>query len=138
MKKFIKKYCYATMPIIVLPILVCIIYMFEYNKTIDDMTPEFLGTVIGMAGTLIGFLFTAMTVFLSLPKENEVMKRVKTSRHHIIFGKCVMCGVTFLALCILSWLFDMLSIITVIFFLAGMIETLICVYYIYTLCVYNF
>jgi len=102
------------------------------------MSSDDLGTIIGMSGTLIGFLFTAITVFLSLPKDSDVMKNVKSSKHHIIFGNCVMCGVIFLTLCILSWMLKLLSVIVVIFFLAGLVETLICVHYIYTLCVYNF
>lgn len=138
MKKFLKKYCYATMPILVLMIFLYIVFGIKYDSIINNMTSDNLGTIIGMAGTLIGFLFTAMTIFLNLPKDSDVMKNVKSSRHHVIFGKCVICGIFFLTLCIGSWMFNLNSIMTVIFFIEGLVETLICVHYIYTLCIYNF
>lgn len=139
MRKFFKKYCYATMPIISLMLFMSIVYGLKYDSIISNMSSEDnLGIIIGMAGTLIGFLFTAITIFLNLPKDSDVMKLVKSSRHHIIFGKCVICGVVFLALCIVLWMFNLPSVTIVMLFVAGLTETLICVHYIYRLCIYNF
>ena len=77
MKKFIKKYCYITVPAITI-LLYLITYILSIKidffkfKLNDDSS-----TIIQIAGTIIGFLLTAITIFLSLPKDTDLMKRVK-------------------------------------------------------------
>lgn len=138
MIKFIKKNCCWTMPIISVILFTITIYLFNVNDVIEDLSSESQSTIIGIAGTLIGFLFTAMTVFLSLPKDNDIMKRVKRSNHHKIFGECVLIGIALLIICILFWMCNVPSSWIVMIFIEGLVETLIAAYYVYKLCIYNF
>ena len=84
---FIKKYCYLTIPITTF-IIVCII---QFAKLIDfsNILIDEASNIIQISGTLIGFLLTAITIFLSLPKDTNLMKRVKKYNHHKIFSRCV-------------------------------------------------
>lgn len=138
MIKLLKKYCFVTMPIISVIIFTISLYILGINNVVENLLDEQKSAIIGIAGTLIGFLFTAMTVFLSLPKDNDIMKRVKRSNHHIIFGKCVLSGIFILIICIIFWICGAPSSWIAMLFLEGLIETLIAAYYIYTLCIYNF
>lgn len=136
MVKFIKKYCYISIPAITV-IIICIIHFLKILNFSDILIDD-LSNIIQISGTLIGFLLTAMTIFLSLPKETELMKRIKNSKHHIIFSRCVSLGLIILTIAILLWLIKIPYIYIILFFLIGLEETLMSAYYIYKLCIYNF
>lgn len=140
MKK-IKRYCYITIPIItvILISIICIIrYKFFNFFVITEHITNDTSTLIQIAGTLIGFLLTAMTVFLSLPKETKLMQKIKKYNHHKIFSYCVTSGLVILTLDILLWILKFSTELIIIFFLLGLEETLMAAYYIYKLCIYNF
>mgnify|MGYP000622360663 FL=1 len=136
MKKFIKKYCYISIPTAT-SIVIAIIYFskiicFSGILTNDD------ATLIQISGTLIGFLLTAMTIFLSLPKDTQLMHRIKKYEHHKIFSRCVSIGLVILTIDIFLWLIKIPSEFIIFVFLLGLEETLMAAYYIYKLCIYNF
>lgn len=136
MKNFIKKYCYLTVPTITC-IIICIIYftkIVDFSKVFIDEPSN----LIQISGTLIGFLLTAMTVFLSLPKDTQLMQRIKKYNHHKIFSRCVSMGLIILTIDILLWLVKISHIYIIFCFLLGLEETLMAAYYIYKLCLYNF
>ena len=136
MKNFIKKYCYLTVPTITC-IIICIIYfpqIVDFFKVFIDEPSN----LIQISGTLIGFLLTAMTVFLSLPKDTKLMQRIKKYNHHKIFSRCVSMGLIILTIDILLWLVKISNIYIIFCFLLGLEETLMAAYYIYKLCLYNF
>jgi hypothetical protein len=95
-------------------------------------------TIIQIAGTIIGFLLTAITIFLSLPKDTDLMKRVKKYNHHIIFGRCIIGGLIFSTLSIILWIFNVNCTILITIFGLSLEETLMSAYYIYKLSIYNF
>lgn len=137
MNKMIKtteKYCY-----IIYPIVITIIFIF-INKTVYPISigKDELNTIMGLLGTLIGFLLMAMTVFFSLPKENIIIKRVKRYNHHKIFSKCILYGIFFSCLTILFWIMKLPNSWILICFLISIVETMISAYYIYKLCLYSF
>lgn len=138
MKKIIKKNCYATVPGITI-----FIYLIIYilNLKFDWLKLQLnsdSSTIIQIAGTLIGFLLTAITIFLSLPKDTDLMKRIKKHNHHIIFGRCVIGGLIFSTISILLWIFNINSTILTMIFGLSLEETLMSAYYIYKLSIYNF
>lgn len=138
MKKFIKKYCYIAVPIITI-----LIYLIAYvinNKfnIIQISLNNDDSTIIQISGTLIGFLLTAITIFLSLPKDTALMERVKKHNHHKIFGNCIVGGLFFSTLSILLWLFKCNNTLLIVMFSLSLEETLISAYYIYKLSIYNF
>lgn len=138
MKKFIKKYCYA-----VLPVITILLYLITYfiNKKFNIINITLINdtsTIIQIAGTLIGFLLTAITIFLSLPKDTDLMQRIKKHNHHKIFGKCVVGGLLFSTLSIILWIFNCNCTLLIVMFSLSLEETLMSAYYIYKLSIYNF
>lgn len=137
-KKWIKKYCYIVIPIITILVYILIYFLslkiefFRFNLNDDS------STIIQIAGTLIGFLLTAITIFLSLPKDTDLMKRIKKYKHHTIFARCVVMGLIFSTISILLWIFNVNHYILIMFFGLSLEETLMSAYYIYKLSIYNF
>ena len=136
MKKFIKKYCYISIPTIT-SIVIAILYFskiicFSEILTNDDTT------LIQISGTLIGFLLTTMTIFLNLPKDTQLIHRIKKYGHHKIFSRCASIGLIILTIDIFLWLIKIPSEFVIFVFLLGLEETLMAAYYIYKLCIYSF
>lgn len=135
-KKIIKKYCYISIPL--LTIVVLILLYISKKTNFNELFEDDSSTLIQISGTLIGFLLTAMTIFLSLPKDTALMKRIKKYGHHKIFSRCVSIGLIILTIDILMWLLKISNEYIVFVFLLGLEETLLSAYYIYKLCIYNF
>lgn len=130
MIKFIKKYCYISIPI--LSIIVLLIVNFFYKLNMVNIS-EHSDTIIGISGTLIGFLFTAMTIFFSLNKDSTYMQNFKKYNHHIIFSRLISFGIIALCINIISWLFNLNENIFIFSFIIGIEETVMAAYYIYRL-----
>lgn len=133
MKNFIKQFCYIVFPVITAIIL--IILYFNLNK-LRELEYD-ISTIIQIAGTLIGFLFTAITIFASIPKDTDYMKRFEKHQHKKIFGRCISLGIIILTVCIIIWLLDIPDEWIVLSFLIGLEETLFSAYYLYRLCFDN-
>lgn len=133
MKNFIKEFCYIVFPAITIIILSILHYKQSYIKNLEyDVS-----TIIQIAGTLIGFLFTAVTIFASIPKNTNYMKRFEKHKHKTIFGRCISLGIITLTICIVIWLLGMSAEWIVLSFLIGLEETLFSAYYLYRLCFDN-
>lgn len=134
-KIFIKKYCYAIVPIITIFLLTIL-----YCKKIIVL-PEnenYFPTLIGVSGTLIGFMFTAMTIFFSLNRNTAYMQNFKIYGHHIIFSRLVTFGIVFLSMNIICWLFNFNKYIILISFILGLEESIMAAYYTYKLSLNSF
>ena len=92
---FIKKYCYIVIPIITVFFLTALYSFKIVNIKKNDSV---LSKIIGISGTLIGFLFTAMTIFFSLNKNTEYMLNFRKYNHHVIFGRLITFGIIFLCI----------------------------------------
>jgi len=134
--KVIKKYCYILIP------LISIIVLLILNKKDILKFPQedsnLLEPMIGISGTLIGFLFTAMTIFFSLNKDSKYMQNLKRYNHHIIFSRLVVMGILFLTINIVLWLFNLNFNFIIISFIIGLEETIMCSYYIYVISLNSF
>lgn len=133
--KFIKKYCYVTIPMISIIIL---LILNKKNILIILDRENFSETLISISGNLIGFLFTAITIFLSLNKESNYMRNLKKYNHHIIFGRLVSCGIISLMVNIISWIFNWDFYIFTIAFIIGLEETVMAAYYTYKISLNSF
>lgn len=136
-KIFIKKYCYITIPAVTLIILICIKYVFNI-EWVNLCQTEDNSTLIGISGTLIGFLFTAMTIFFSLNKNQQYMQNFKRYNHHTIFGRLVILGIILLCINIFSWLTKLNQYIIITSFILGIEEFLMAAYYTYKLSLNSF
>lgn len=136
-----KKYCY-----IVIPLLVTIIYFIldffniptHFDKTILTNAQDNITTLIGISGTLIGFLFTAMTILFSLNKDSKYMQNFKKYGHHIIFCRLNILGILFLFLNVIAWILNVNIKITILFFVLGFVENIMASYYTYKLSLNSF
>ena len=132
--KFIKKNCYISIPVITILTIVMLYYInvkYELNFSLDYA--DDISTLIGISGTLIGFLFTAITIFLSLNKDSKFMERVFRYGHHKIFSNCIWYGIILLSINIMLWLFKAHETFIIITFILGLEETIMAVYYTYIL-----
>ena len=127
---FIKKYCYIVIPIITVFFLTA---LYSFKIVNIQKNDSFLSTIIGISGTLIGFLFTAMTIFFSLNKNTEYMLNFRKYNHHVIFGRLITFGIIFLCINIIFWLFNFNIYTTIISFILGLEETIMAAYYTYKL-----
>lgn len=133
MKNFVKQFCYIIFPVITAVILIILYLRQNYLKNLEFD----ISTIIQIAGTLIGFLFTAITIFASIPKDTDYMKRFEKHQHKKIFGRCISLGIIILTICIIIWLLGISDELIVLSFLIGLEETLFSAYYLYRLCFDN-
>lgn len=131
----LKKYCYIVIPLITV-ILFIMLNSFKLFNVKNFQ--ENLSTIVGISGTLIGFLFTAMTIFFSLNKDSRYMKNFKKYNHHIIFCRLITFGIIFLCLNITSWIFNINANLTILLFILGFEETIMSAYYTYKLSLNSF
>lgn len=135
--KFVKKYCYVIIPLIS----VVLLFILDKKNILNlpnEKDSSLLEPMIGISGTLIGFLFTAMSIFFSLNKNSTYMQNLKKYNHHIIFSRFVACGIMSLTINIVFWLFDLSLKIIVISFIIGLEETIMCAYYTYVISLNSF
>lgn len=138
MRKLIAKYCYIAYPIITSIILVLLYIIKKILNFELSFTNNMSESLIQISGSLIGFLLTAITVFLSLPKDTKIMQRVKKYNHHKIFGKCIFFGIFILSISIFLWIFSAPEWTILVSFIFGLEEVIMSAYYVYSLCIYNF
>ena len=136
-KIFIKKYCYITIPTLTLIILICIRYALNI-EWVNLCQKDNDSTLVGISGTLVGFLFTAMTIFFSLNKNQQYMQNFKRYNHHVIFGRLVTMGIILLCINIFSWLIKLNQYIVITSFILGIEESLMAAYYTYKLSLNSF
>lgn len=134
MINFIKKYCYSIIPIIT--IIIYLICDFLKHNSINSLEFD-ISTIIQMSGTLIGFLLTAISIFATIPKNTDYMRRFELHQHKKIFSRCIGLGIILLAICIFLWLMKTKSIYVVLTFILGFEETLFSAYYLYRMCFDN-
>lgn len=136
-----KKYCYIVMPLLV-TIIYFILDFFNiptcFDKTILKNAQDNITTLIGISGTLIGFLFTAMTILFSLNKDSKYMQNFKKYGHHIIFCRLNILGILFLFLNVIAWILNVNIKITILFFVLGFVENIMASYYTYKLSLNSF
>lgn len=138
---FIKRHCYTVTPAILTVffiILDCLNIPTRLNKSILENMQENIDTLIGISGTLIGFLFTAMTIFLSLNKDSQYMKNFTRYGHNAIFCRLNIWGILFLFLNIIAWILSINIKITILFFVLGFVETIMTSYYTYRISLNSF
>ena len=136
--KILEKYCYISYPIITIILIIILKLMSNYYNINIKLVDNFSETIVQISGSLIGFLLTAITIFLSFPKDTKIMQRFKKHKHHIIFSKCIFCGLFALIVSIFFWIFKSSNIYVFVSFIVGLEETLISARYIYKLVIYNF
>lgn len=96
-------------------------------------------SLAGISGTFIGFLLTVATVYLALPSESKFKSWFIKHGHHKIFIKIILLGTIFFMIPIISWICNIfvMNYIGMYAFIAGSLEVLAAIYYLYNLMVKN-
>lgn len=129
------KYIYlsALFPVVVIIIIDCL-SNFKLFETFISQSSN-MSSLAGISGTFIGFLLTAATIYLSLPLDSKFKMWFIKHEHHKIFVKNILFGTIFFMVPIISWIcnLEILNIIGIYCFIAGCLEVIVSMYYIYHL-----
>ena len=88
----LKKWSFFIFPMIVIAIsyIVPCIKLFISNNSYKKVD-----TLMGCNATLIGFMIATLTIYLSFPKNESIMRRMKSSGHNAIILKNNIFGIIF-------------------------------------------
>lgn len=119
---------------IIFPTLSAIIAYIVYLKhDYTDICSDKITSLISINTSLIGVLITILTIYLAVPKSDFVKQRLKESKHERIYLYNILFGIIILFLSIISWIFFDSTTFLIIFFIAGMSNIAISIYYTFSL-----
>lgn len=98
-----------------------------------------ISSLAGISGSFIGFLLTVATIYCSLPLGSKFKDWFVKYGHHKIFVRIILFGTLFFMVPIISWICDfyVMNHIGLYCFIAGCLEVLAAIYYLYHLIVKN-
>lgn len=131
--EFIRRYIF-----IVSPLVSFIIFIFFKHNILNSIqnNNEYIGHVINLSGIFAGFLFTAFSILMAIP-DNKFMSLLKESGYLAVIFKVLLFGISFLLISMLLGLFVNNKELVTIFFLFGISETIVSVYYFYLILHYS-
>ena len=94
---------------------------FFVKKSIITFDVAKIDTLIGVIVTLIGALLAVLTIYLSFPKNDEIVKRMKQTRHNDIFLKNIFCGVCLQLIALVIWIFSSYDTLVFILLTASLV-----------------
>ena len=127
-KKIFKLYSY-----IIFPAIIAVFLKWLMKKTIIEFDAQNIVTLIGVIVTLIGILLTVLTIYLSFPKSDRIVERMKQTRHNEILLKNIFCGICLLQVTLIIWMFSSNYDLIVILLVSSFSNIIICGYYLYAL-----
>lgn len=128
MKRMIKLNSYY-----LFPGTIAFVLLFFVKTSIITFDVTKIDTLIGVIVTLIGALLAVLTIYLSFPKNDEIVKRMKQTRHNDIFLKNIFCGVCLQLIALVIWIFSSYNTLVFILLTASLSNVVICGYYLYAL-----
>lgn len=134
LKIHLNKYCFIYAPIVGTIIMIILEY-FNVTDSLADTSLKY--EVIGIAGTLAGFLLTIYVMFYSLNQNTEYIKKLSRHKHIKIFTNCVIYGMIFLVTDIFLVFIDIPEIIVKLLFMCGLSELICTMYYIFVISTHN-
>lgn len=127
-KKIFKLYSY-----IIFPAIIAVFLKWLMKKSIIEFDAQNIDTLIGVIVTLIGILLTVLTIYLSFPKSEKIVERMKQTRHNEILLKNIFCGICLLLVTLIIWMFSSNYDLIVILLVSSFSNIIICGYYLYAL-----
>lgn len=129
---FFRKYSYIIIPMFIF-IIMNIIEPIRLKLYTINQDATKIPVIISMDSVFIGLLLAIFTVYCSFPRNTELITRIRNSGHEKIFKNSIIFGCIFFTLSIMVWLFDIdINILTIShFFLMGISDICISIYYIY-------
>ena len=127
-QKMFKLYSY-----LIFPAIIAVILKGLMKKSVIEFNTQNIDTLISVIVTLIGVLLTVLTIYLSFPKSDKIVERMKQTRHNEILLKNIFCGICLLLVALIIWLFSSHYDLIVILLVSSFSNIIICGYYLYAL-----
>lgn len=121
--KCIRKKIYLIIPIIS-SIIFCVLVS-TGNIVSNDFNVK--SDIIGVSGTLAGFLFSSLGIIIALPRNNFISK-ISSSGHMLIIIKTIIGGIIFFILSIITSIFTNYMLLIKIIFIMGLSEFTVALY----------
>lgn len=118
------------------PIIGSITYTFISKFVNIEISDEFIPNLINVSGVLAGFLFTALGILISLPRNKFIKYLLETGHMKIIYNSMIL-GVVTLLISMILGLFNILIKVVIYMFIIGISETLVSAYYLYRVSYYS-
>lgn len=128
-KGFIKYHSCIIFP----AISIIIAYTINLKHNYTNICSDKITSLVSINTSLIGVLITILTIYLAVPKNDFVKERLKESKHERIYLSNIMFGIIILFLSIISWIFFDSTMFLIIFFIAGISNIAISIYYTFSL-----
>lgn len=132
--RLVDKYSYIFMMLILTLIFVILHYFTDILELINCDLSE---TLIGSAFTMLGFLITALTIFISADKNTKFMSLIIKIGHRNIFYSTIILALAFNLLTIIFGIFDANIKLLSYFTLMGLGQILIIIKYSIQISLYN-
>ena len=131
------KYIYISVLLLLIIVFACDNTFCFIEKFFSDDSNA--SSLAGISGTFIGFLLTIATIYLALPSESKFKNWFIRHGHHKIFVKIILFGSIFFMMTIISWICNtfIINYIGMYTFIAGILEVIVAIYYLYHLIVKN-
>lgn len=109
-----------------------------FGNIIENISIQKIDSLINLSISIIGILLIVLTIYLSFPKSDKILERMKKSGHNNILFKNTLTGIILNCLVILIWLLGNQNDICIYFFCGSMPNLIIFGYYIATLFNYTY
>lgn len=121
---------------IISPLMGLLLYRLLLKCEIINLGRDFNSNLIGIAGTMSGFLFTSLGVILAIP-DNKFMEFLKSTGYTTIIYKSLIIGIMTLLASMVLGLFDISETMPTYLFIIGISETVLSAYYLYKVSYYS-
>lgn len=128
MKKIISKI--KLFSSIIFPVTILGAFQMPYLKNFISITSDKTNSLAGCSSTLIGFLITILTLYISFPEKGTIIRRMKNSGHDKILLSNMAVGISLYIASLLTWLLTNKNYLSAILFLCAISNTLIIIYYV--------
>lgn len=131
------KYIYFS---VLFPLIIIFICDFNFHLSENFFSVSSnISSLAGISGTFIGFLLTVATIYCSMPLKGKFKSWFIKYGHHKIFVTIILIGTLFFMIPIISWLCNsnVMNYIGLYCFIAGCLEVLAAIYYLYHLIIKN-
>lgn len=120
---------------IILPTTIFIIcYLLNsYFKCFNSIESRKADTLASISASFIGVLITILTIYLAVPKNDFVKKRLKDSKHEHIYLFNILVGMVVFLGATIYWIFFDNPAILVMLFLSGITNIVVTIYYTFSL-----
>lgn len=116
----------------IFPIIGKIIFLILYKSDLINLNIIRVDNIINLSGIFAGFILTAFGVIMSLP-DNNFTRIMKKSGYMIIIYRTLLLGVLFFVISMVLGLFTLHLNCISTFFIFGLSEAILTVYYFYKL-----